>query len=72
VAADISSNARHPLMGEATKQRAETLADELTRRGIQFAPIEWPADAQASASGRKTHWHATLWRRIVSGEWRLT
>lgn len=61
VAADISSAVRHPLLGEATKQRAEHLADELTRRGIQFAPIEWPADAKISPPGRRTvRWKAPL------------
>ncbi len=70
VAADIGSD-RHPLMGEAMKQRAEMLADELTRRAIRFAPIEWPADAHASPSRRRAHRHASLWRRIVRGEWPL-
>lgn len=70
VAADIGSD-RHPMMGDATKQRAEQLAAELTRRGIQFVSIDWPADAQALLPGRKTRQHSTLWRRIVSGEWPL-
>ena len=59
VAADIRSSVH--LVGEATKQRAGHLADELARRGIQFAPIEWPAEAQASPPGRKTiGWKASL------------
>jgi hypothetical protein len=61
VAADISRGDRHPLMGEATKQRAEQLADELTRRGVQFVPIEWPADAQLSSPVMRTvRWKASL------------
>jgi hypothetical protein len=71
VAVDISSGVQYPLMGNATKQRAEQLAKELTRRGIQFSPIDWPGDAQASQSGKKTRPHSTLWRRIVSGKWPL-
>jgi hypothetical protein len=61
VAADISSTVGHPLLGEATKQRAGHLANELTRRGIQFAPIEWPSDARVSPTGRRTvRWKASL------------
>jgi hypothetical protein len=61
VAADISSTVGHPLLGEATKQRVKQLADELTRRGIQFTPIQWTADAQASPPGRRTvRWKASL------------
>ena len=50
VAADTGSNFH--LIGEATKQRAGHLAEELRRRGIRFAPIEWAADVQASPPGR--------------------
>jgi len=64
VAADAGSNFH--LIGEATKQRAGYLAEELRRRGIQFVPIEWPADAHASPSERKTRSHSTLWRRILN------
>jgi hypothetical protein len=61
VAADISRGDRPPLMGEATKQRAEQLADELTRRGVQFVPIEWAADAQLSSPVMRTvRWKASL------------
>lgn len=58
VAADIGSNFR--LIGEATKQRAGYLANELKRRGIQFAPIEWPADAQSSSPRRMVKLKASL------------
>jgi hypothetical protein len=64
VAADIGSG-WHPLIGEATKQRAKTLADELTRRGIQFSPIDWPSDPNASSPKPTAQQHSTLWRRIV-------
>jgi hypothetical protein len=31
-----------PVLGEAAKQRASQLAEELTRRKIRFDPIRWP------------------------------
>jgi hypothetical protein len=59
VAADMRSSVH--LIGEATKQRAGHLADELARRGIQFAPIEWPTEAQVSPPRRRTvRWKASL------------
>jgi hypothetical protein len=59
VVADARSSVH--LLGEATKQRAGHLADELTRRGIQLAPIEWPTDARVSPTGRRTvRWKASL------------
>ena len=61
VAVDISSGVQYPLMGEATKERAKQLADELTRRGIQFVPIEWPTDARDAPPGKRTvRWKASL------------
>jgi len=36
---------RHKLMtGDAVKQRASALRDEITRRRLQYAPIEWPRE----------------------------
>jgi hypothetical protein len=33
----------------------------LTRRGVQFVPIEWPADAQLSSPVMRTvRWKASL------------
>jgi hypothetical protein len=64
VAADIGSD-WHPLIGEATKQRAKTLADELTRRGIRFSPIDWPSGSNTSSRQPTAQQHSTLWRRIV-------
>jgi hypothetical protein len=57
VVADTRSSVH--LLGEATKQRAGHLADELARRGIQFVAIEWPTDV--SPTGRRTvRWKASL------------
>jgi hypothetical protein len=36
---------RHKLMtGDAVKQRASALREEITKRRLQHAPIEWPRD----------------------------
>jgi hypothetical protein len=59
VAADMRGNVH--LIGEATKQRAGHLADELIRRDIRFAPIEWPAEVQVSPPRTRTvRWKASL------------
>jgi hypothetical protein len=42
VALDIGVD-RYTLLGEQARKRAKTLEDELTRRGIDFEPIVWPA-----------------------------
>ncbi len=41
VSADIRLGSRHRLVGEAAKQRAEQLRQEIDRRGLQIAPIIW-------------------------------
>jgi hypothetical protein len=42
VALDIGVD-RYTLLGEKARKRAKTPEDELTRRGIEFEPIAWPA-----------------------------
>jgi hypothetical protein len=42
VALDIGVG-RYTLLGEQARKRAKALEDELTRRGIDFEPIVWPA-----------------------------
>jgi hypothetical protein len=42
VALDIGTD-RYTLLGEQARKRAKALEDELTRRGIEFAPVVWPS-----------------------------
>ena len=42
VALDIGVDGRS-FLGEQARKRARDLEDELTRRGIDFEPIVWPA-----------------------------
>ncbi len=42
VALDIGTD-RYTLLGEQARKRAKALEDELTRRGIEFAPVAWPS-----------------------------
>ena len=42
VAADAKIDRRYRLMGVQAKERANTLLDELRRRGLVVSPIEWP------------------------------
>jgi hypothetical protein len=39
--ADIRSGGRHRLLGEAARQHAERLREELDRRRVQYTPIVW-------------------------------
>jgi hypothetical protein len=41
VSADIRLGSRHRLLGETAKQQAERLHEELDRRRLRFAPIDW-------------------------------
>lgn len=41
VSADIRLGGRHRLLGETARQRAARLREELDRRRLRFAPIEW-------------------------------
>ena len=40
VALDIGTGG-YTLLGEQARKRAKALEDELTRRGIEFAPVVW-------------------------------
>jgi hypothetical protein len=42
VAADARMGSRHKFVGESAKQRAEKLREEMDRRRLRFAPIDWP------------------------------
>lgn len=42
VEADNALGGRYRLVGEAAKERAWQLQDELCRRGMSFTPIKWP------------------------------
>jgi hypothetical protein len=41
VRADMQSGGRYRFVGESTKQYADTLCEEMDRRRIEFAPIDW-------------------------------
>jgi hypothetical protein len=41
VQADIQSSGRNRLVGASTKQYAEILREEMNRRRMEFAPIDW-------------------------------
>jgi len=41
VSADIRLGSRHRLVGEAAKERAERLHEEIERRRLQVGPIIW-------------------------------
>jgi hypothetical protein len=42
VSEDISSGVPEKLMGDAARQRAEQLREEMNRRRMRFTPIDWP------------------------------
>lgn len=42
VEADKALGNKYRLVGDAAKQRAGLLREELLRRGLKFAPIVWP------------------------------
>jgi len=42
--ADIRLSGRHRLLGEAARQHAERLREELDRRRVRYAPIVWGLD----------------------------
>jgi hypothetical protein len=41
VAADNRLGSRHRLLGDAARQQAARLREELDRRRLRFTPIEW-------------------------------
>jgi hypothetical protein len=41
VRADMQSGGRYRFVGESTRQYADTLCEEMGRRRINFAPIDW-------------------------------
>jgi hypothetical protein len=41
VSADIRFGSKHRLLGEAVKQQAQRLREEIDRRGLQVTPISW-------------------------------
>jgi hypothetical protein len=41
VAADLAGGNRYHLLGEAAKQWAEHLREEIERRRLRYNPIEW-------------------------------
>jgi hypothetical protein len=41
VSADIRLGSRHRLLGEAARQQADRLREELDRRGLRYTPIVW-------------------------------
>jgi len=42
--ADIRLGSRHRLLGEAARQHAKRLQEELDRRKVRYAPIVWGID----------------------------
>jgi hypothetical protein len=42
VSEDRTSGVPERLMGEAARQRAEQLREEMDRRHMRFTPIDWP------------------------------
>ena len=41
VAEDARLGGHHRFVGQAAKERAERLREEMTRRRLKFSPIEW-------------------------------
>jgi hypothetical protein len=41
VVADIRAGGRYRLIGDSVKQYADRLREEMDRRGLRFAPIDW-------------------------------
>ena len=41
VALDARSESRHRFMGDTVRQHAQKLREEMERRRLRFAPIEW-------------------------------
>jgi hypothetical protein len=41
VQADMESGGRYRFAGEAMKQYADTLREEMERRRLKFSPIDW-------------------------------
>ncbi|MCP3462625.1 hypothetical protein [Bradyrhizobium sp. CCGUVB23] len=41
VSADNFNGGRHRLIGEAAKQQAERLREEIDRRRLRYSPIDW-------------------------------
>jgi hypothetical protein len=42
VSADITLNGRHRLLGDNAKSYADSLLEEIKRRGLTVTPIQWP------------------------------
>jgi hypothetical protein len=51
VEADKALTGRHRFVGDTARQYAERLREELERRLLRFAPIDWPDDRRTQNRG---------------------